>query len=436
MAERGKREERLRELLLLWDEARERGEDIGIETLCEGCPELIEELRQRADALRDWERLAGPTTGSPLSNGESQAQEPPRVPESPDVSLPLRGFEYHARGGLGVIFKAQQKDLQRDVAVKFLDELAVVPRGESRQRFLREAWVTARLEHPGIVPVYGLGHDAAGRPCYAMRFIKGKTLKAEIVAYHSARSEDQGRRRFSLARDPDFRALLQRFKAACTTVAFAHDQGFLHRDLKPDNIMLGLFDETLVVDWGLAKQIGSSRDSAIRVEPAPEWDQALSADHEQFSLCTEGSIGTLGFASPEQQAGQWDRVGPASDIFSLGATLFFLLTGQFAFKGSSSAELAASVERGVSDAPSRVDRRVPRELEAVCLKALAGSPEDRYATALELANDLEAWMADRPVSAMPDPWTTRAWRWVNRHRTLVVTATAVLIVGLTLARVS
>ncbi len=157
-----------------------------------------------------------------------------------------------------------------------------------------------------------------------------------------------------------------------------------------------------------------------------------AAGQEQLSLHTEGSIGTLGFASPEQQAGRWDRVGPASDIFSLGATLYFLLTGEHAFKGSTTAELAASVERGVSVTPRRVSRWVPRQLEAVCLRALSTRPEDRYATTLELVNDLEAWLADRPVSAMPDPWSTQAWRWVNRHRTLVVTLTAVLIAGLTI----
>ena len=131
----------------------------------------------------------------------------------------------------------------------------------ARGRFLREAQITARLEHPGIVPIYGLGRDEAGNPCYAMRFVEGTTLAEATKQYH-ARAGSTAKRASLLATDREFRSLLQRFKAACTTVGYAHDRGVLHRDIKPANIMLGPFDATLVLDWGLGKIIATDATGA------------------------------------------------------------------------------------------------------------------------------------------------------------------------------
>ena len=169
--------------------------------------------------------------------------------------MSLCELTFHERGGLGEIFKASQRELPRAVALKFVTE---GPEHDPLilRRFLREARITARLEHPGIVPVHGLGRDASGRLCYAMRFIDGKSLKQAIAEYHEARNS--GRERTPLRRDLAFRGMLQRFKSACSTVAYAHHEGFLHRDLKPEHVMIGPFDETLVVDWGLARPIGAT----------------------------------------------------------------------------------------------------------------------------------------------------------------------------------
>ena len=151
-------------------------------------------------------------------------------------------------GGLGEVFLARNAELNREVALKFLKPgRAGDP--ESRRRFLQEAEVTGRLEHPGVVPIYALGTDAAGAPCYAMRFIRGETLQDAIDAFHAAETPGRDPSERSLA----LRELLNRFVSICNTVAYAHSRGILHRDLKPRNVMLGKYDETLVVDWGLAK---------------------------------------------------------------------------------------------------------------------------------------------------------------------------------------
>ena len=159
----------------------------------------------------------------------------------------------HAKGGLGQVSVALDQELDRPVALKEIqDRHADEP--HSRARFVQEAEITGKLEHPGIIPVYGLGHDASGRPFYAMRFIQGDSLKEAIAAFHG----DEGLKKDPVARMSRLRELLRRFTDVCNAVAYAHSRGVLHRDLKPGNIMLGPYGETLVVDWGLAKPVGDA----------------------------------------------------------------------------------------------------------------------------------------------------------------------------------
>jgi len=426
MIQRANNDLKLRELLIAWEEALEHGETMTVELLCRDCPELADELGRQVQALRDWDLLTPVLSARSSSSFEAAAPALACPPASACVTVQLSDLRFHDRGGLGVIYKARHQDLPRDVALKFIRQ----DRSDEPQcskRFLREAQITARLEHPGIVPIYGLGRDEAGKPCYAMRFVAGTTLEQAIKQYHARRDHD--RMRSSLETDRAFRALLQRFKSACTTVGYAHSRGVLHRDIKPGNIMLGPFDETLVLDWGLGKIIAS--DDA---EAAGEHErEALLPSAGSDELQTYGVIGTPGFMSPEQHAGQWGKVGPASDIYGLGATLYVLLTGRSPFDGRLPGEIAANVMRGEFIPPRQAKPEIPRPLEAICLKAMALAPEDRYTSAINLARDLEDWMADEPVSAWREPWPVRARRWMSRHRTPVTTgavAMMLVVIGL------
>jgi tetratricopeptide (TPR) repeat protein/tRNA A-37 threonylcarbamoyl transferase component Bud32 len=332
-----------------------------------------------------------------------------------------RPLRFHAKGGLGEVFVAQDEEVHRQVALKRMqprhaDDL------EIRRRFLREAEITGRLEHPGIVPVYGVVQGADGQPCYAMRFIQGDSLHQTIQDFHQADKgkRDPGERSMAL------RQLLQRFISVCNTIAYAHSRGVIHRDLKPGNIMLGKYGETLVVDWGLARTFErgeherSSGEETLTPAAGGEGETRLGQ-----------AQGTPAYMSPEQAAGRWDVIGPATDVYSLGATLYALLTGRAPFQGRNPAEVLQQAQRGKMVPPRQVKKEVPPALEAVCLKAMALKPEERYATAQDLGADIEPWLADEPVSAYREPWRARLRRWVGRRRTLV-TSTGVALLLLVL----
>jgi len=326
----------------------------------------------------------------------------------------------HAKGGLGIVSVALDQELDRPVAFKEIQD-KYADHADSRARFVIEAEVTGKLEHPGVVPVYGLGHHADGRPFYAMRFVEGDSLKDALKRFHGPDGPKD-----ATARTLALRELLGRFLDVCNAIAYAHSRGVLHRDLKPGNIMLGPFGETLVVDWGLAKVLD-------RAEPGPGNGAGpvrltLPSGSRDATLAG-AAVGTPAYMSPEQAAGRLDLLGPASDVYGLGAVLYHLLTGHLPVECSDTGEALRRVRRGEVPAPRSHDRRVPRALEAVCLKAIAVDPAARYATARDLAADVKRWLADEPVSARRDPLLTRAWRWVRKHRTLATAAAAVLLVG-------
>ncbi len=326
----------------------------------------------------------------------------------------------HAKGGLGEVFVALDTELNRDVALKEIqNHLADDPR--YRARFEFEAEVTGGLEHPGIVPVYGLGHTQSGRPYYAMRLIKGISLKDAIQQFHEAEKQP---RRDSGQSTLELRNLLGRFIDVCDAVAYAHSRGVLHRDIKPSNIMLGKYGETLVVDWGVAKALDRPEAeipidrSELPLRPSPgsslEPTEAGSA------------VGTPAYMSPEQASGQLDPLGPRSDVYCLGATLYHLLTGRAPCEGGQVGEVYRKVLSGAIPRPRALDSRIAPGLEAICLKALALRPSNRYESAEAFKADLERWLADEPVSAYREPISTRAGRWVRRHKPLLA-AVAVLL---------
>jgi serine/threonine protein kinase/tetratricopeptide (TPR) repeat protein len=337
----------------------------------------------------------------------------------------------HARGGLGEVSVALDEELHREVALKEIqDRHASI--ASHRRRFVIEAEITGRLEHPGIVPVYGLGKHADGRPYYAMRFIRGKSLRETIdqpvpVAGLSPREEHEARR-------AKLRSLLGSFVDVCQAMQFAHDRGIIHRDLKPANIMLGEYGETLVVDWGLAKSLGTAGADASGGGSSRSGPTGASGSTGPLNTPTNGgttggdttggdtvagsAIGTPAYMSPEQSLGDTAEIGPASDIYSLGATLYHILTGKPPFKGDV-AKVLDSVRKGAFAAPREANPAVPGPLDAVCRKAMAKDPAERYRSCRDLAADVERWLADEPVSACAEPWPERAARWMRKRKGLV-----------------
>ncbi len=326
----------------------------------------------------------------------------------------------HNAGGLGTVSVARDEELGREVALKEIKE-SYADHPESRRRFIVEAEITGCLEHPGIVPVYGLGQYADGRPYYAMRFIRGESLKEAVDRFHKSKDLDRDPRRRLL----ELRVLLRRVVDVCNAMAYAHSRGVLHRDLKPDNVMLGKYGETLVVDWGLAKaehQIEVDRPD----EPPLQLLSGAGSSSTQMGSC----LGTPAYMSPEQASGRLDLIKPPSDVYSIGATLYTVLTGKLPFSSDSLFSLLQQVRDGEFPRPRAIDTRIPSALEAICLKAMATKVEDRYSTALALATDLECWLADESVSAYTEPIGNRIARWSRHHRALVTSVVACTIASL------
>jgi non-specific serine/threonine protein kinase/serine/threonine-protein kinase len=343
-------------------------------------------------------------------------------------------LQLHARGGLGQVSRARDEQLHRQVALKEIrPELKHDP--SLCQRFLTEAEITGQLEHPGIVPVYALDEDRDGKPFYVMRFIEGQTFAHAITAYHASPS--------TLV----FRKLLQNFSVVCQTIAYAHSKGVIHRDLKPDNIMLGDFGETLVLDWGLAKRLNepiksAPAEGAVLVsepiaeagEPSATVAYSTPAGQSVTALTAAGQVlGTPAYMAPEQATGDARCLSTALDIYALGAILYRLLSGRPPYVGKSHPEILDQLRH--VDPPSlvQVRRSVPRALAAICQKAMARNPEDRHGDAGELAREVERFLADEPVLAYQEPMRVRAGRWVRRHTTLVTSAAAILVTVLGLS---
>jgi serine/threonine-protein kinase len=321
----------------------------------------------------------------------------------------------HAQGGIGRVWLAHDEALGRDVALKELRP-EKTDRPALWARFLEEARITGQLEHPNIVPVHelaGAGEGDDRKPFYTMRFVKGRTLSDASRGYHARLADGQA--------DPlELRELLQAFIGVCQALAYAHSRGVIHRDLKGQNVVLGDFGEVIVLDWGLAKVVGRAEETLT---------PPLEVDHpEGRGETMQGqALGTPAYMSPEQAEGRWDLVDRRTDVYGLGAILYEILCGRPPFDGTNTPEVLRLVLQEPPRRPRSVCDDVPPALEAVCLKALAKKPGDRYPTAEVLAAEIKRWMADEPVSAYPEPFTKRAGRWARRHRPLVAGAAALLV---------
>jgi serine/threonine-protein kinase len=413
-------EARIDELLLRWAELRARGGSITAEQLAADSPELADELARRISAIRSTEDSPERTRSYGQTPPFPSGLHVPATALSPGGGLTMVGrlvdARFHARGGLGEVFVARQDELDRPVALKRIrpDQFHEA----ARVRFVREASITARLQHPGIVPIHGLGEDEDG-PFYTMPFIRGTTLQEAIREIHrdEALEHDPGRRSLAL------RDLLRRFISVCETMAYAHDQAVVHRDLKPANIMLGPYGETLVMDWGLAKRYLRDTDSD---------DPGTGSGPSPDDMTAAGTVlGTPLYMSPEQASGK--PAGPASDLYSLGAILYAILTSQSPYLESPPADPLRPMREAAVVPPRQRDPSIARPLEAICLKAMAARPKDRYPSASKLAEDVARWLADEPVSAYREGPSARLARWARRHRASVQAASLALVVVAILA---
>ena len=333
------------------------------------------------------------------------------VAQEPDLS----GTRYElgeevARGGMGVVYSARDRELERVVALKVV--AAEIADPETVARLRREARIIAHLEHPGIVPVHDVGALPDGRVFYAMKLVTGKRLDAQ-------------------AREvPTLGERLRLFLRICEPVAFAHAHGVIHRDLKPQNVMVGPFGEVLVMDWGVAKHREEPPASRSGAPPTPR----PASDHDT----AHGTVlGTPAYMAPEQARGEVDRVDARADVYALGAILYFLLTGRAPGRTKASPDEPTRTWAGPTRPPAIVPPRrlspgLPRALEAICWKALAPDPDGRYAKVDDLAADVGRFLEGGRVWAYPENAWQKARRFAGRHRTAIALVVAYLVMRIVL----
>ena len=342
------------------------------EEVCRDCAELLPKVREGLRRLRLVEAEVGalfPETVSTSSGGGRPAAQPPA--EFPR----LTGYDVQAllgHGGMGVVYKAWDLRLKRPVAFKMLLAGAYA-RPEERERFLREAEAAAGLRHPNIVAVYDVG-DHEGRPYFTMEFVEGGSLAQQL-----------GGKPLPVRRAATLVATL------AGAVEVAHQGGIIHRDLKPADVLLTADGTPKVSDFGLARRL--------------EGGAALTL--------SGSAVGTPSYMAPEQAQGKTRAIGPALDIYSLGAMLYELLTGQPPFRAETASEMVFLLVSQDPVPPSRLNAKVPRDIETICLKCLEKDPPRRYATAGELAADLGRFLNDEPVKARPVGAMERSLRWVG-----------------------
>ncbi len=338
------------------------------------------------------ETLAAPGSGSG-SGGAPVSLDVAALPVDDTGRYELSGV--HARGGLGRIVKARDHRLHRTVAIKEL--LQRTPSTEAR--FVREALITARLEHPGIVPVHEAGRWPSGDPYYSMKLVSGRTLKELIQASDTL----EGRL-----------ALVPHVLAVAEAIAYAHSQRIIHRDIKPANVIVGDFGETVVVDWGLAKDLSGQ---------LPEAEEADVPVLSAPGTTAVGNImGTPSYMSPEQARGE--ELDARADVYSLGAMLYEVLVGEPPHTGDSAAQIIDSALAGLPAPIERYQPHAPPDLVAVARKAMARSREARYPSAVELAEDIRRFQTGQLVTARSYSRRHRVARWIGRHRGMVAVAGA------------
>ncbi len=354
-------------------------------------------------------RSAGGSTDAASDASAPPDSTPASGPGAPDApSRPMgRRARYellgeHARGGLGRIMRAHDYDLDRVVALKEL--LADSPTDAAR--FAREVRLTARLEHPGIVPIHDTGHHANdGRRFYTMKLVGGASLR-DLIARCAGLDERL--------------ALLPHVLAIADAVAYAHSRGIIHRDLKPANVIVGEFGETIVIDWGLAKELDVPADAVA--------GGAVAAGGDDDDVTVAGAVvGTPAFMAPEQARG--DAVDARADVYAIGAITYEVLAGCGPYDGPRGSDVLRQLRAGPPPPVRQREPRVPVDLAAIVDKAMARAPADRYPTARELAGDLRRLEAGRRVSARAYRWWEPSLRWLRRHWLIAAVTMAFVVAG-------
>jgi serine/threonine protein kinase len=428
------REQRLDEVVTAYLKGLEAGQEPDRQELLARHADLAEELAQffeDQDALGGLAapRRPGPPAASP--EGEARAAGPAEMGQLGDFRI----IREVGRGGMGVVYQAEQVSLGRRVALKVLPFAAALD-SQQLQRFHNEARAAAGLHHSHIVPVYGVGCER-GVHYYAMQFIDGHTLAALIrqlrrpaalkaapagdatvphVPGPGANDADAGAETPLAAvlsteragRGREYYRTVARWGAqAAEALDYAHQVGVVHRDVKPANLLVEGKGQLWVTDFGLAR-----------------------IQSEASLTATGDLVGTLRYMSPEQALAKRVPIDHRTDVYSLGATLYELLTLRPAFGGTDRQELLRQIAFEEPVPPRRLDRAVPVELEIIVLKALEKNPQDRYATAQELADDLRRWLEDRPIRARRPSVPQRLRRWARRYRATVGAAVTCLLVSL------
>lgn len=359
-------DEQLAILLAELTDAALRGERVDFAAVCREHPDCADELRELwgAAQLADVAAADTPEEDDHLpAPGDVQAQ----------LQLPFKHGDYElleelGRGGMGVVYRARQLSLDRPVAVKMILDPAASH--AALRRFQAEAEAAARLHHPNIVPVYEVG-DMEGRPFFSMKLIEGETLSARFQRLQQEHPE------YNESKGMDQREAAEIIAKVARAIEVAHQHGVLHRDLKPSNIVLDEDGEPHVMDFGLAKR--HTKDAATLTR-------------------TGAVLGTPAYIAPEQAAGG-RHVGPGVDVYSLGTILYHMITGRPPFEADSPVQMVVMVQEQDPLPPRRVEPNVDRDLEMITLRCLQKPPDLRYASAEDLAEDLEAYLKDEAISA-------------------------------------